>query len=102
MPLLYTFPLYIYIKILSTYLPSFQKLITLPSIIICLKTFQLILFQDPSVQAATANTGKTASLDNYDPFGKQQQTTTAAEPPPAAAGRYQYIRVNGNDYLPLP
>ena len=55
------------------------------------------------MQAATANTGKTAaSLDNYDPFGKQQQTTTAAEPPPAAAGRYQYIRVNGNDYLPLP
>jgi len=44
-------------------------------------------FADPSVQAATANTGKTAaSLDNYDPFGKQQQTTTAAEPPPAAAG----------------
>jgi len=34
-------------------------------------------FADPSVQAATANTGKTASLDNYDPFGKQQETTTS-------------------------
>jgi len=34
-------------------------------------------FADPSVQAATVNTGKTASLDNYDPFGKQQETTTS-------------------------
>jgi len=40
-------------------------------------------FADPSVQAATANTGKAASLDNYDPFGKQQQTTTAAAPQPS-------------------
>jgi len=43
-------------------------------------------FADPSVQAATANTGKTASLDNYDPFGKQQPTTTSAAAPPPAAG----------------
>lgn len=34
-------------------------------------------FADPAVQAA-ANSGRTASLDNYDPFGRQQQTTTAA------------------------
>lgn len=35
-------------------------------------------FADPSVQAATANNGQpTATLDNYDPFGKQQTTTTA-------------------------
>jgi len=40
-------------------------------------------FADPSVQAATANT-KTASLDNYDPFGKQKETTnTTSAPGPA-------------------
>lgn len=42
-------------------------------------------FADPSVQAATANTGKTASLDNYDPFGKQKETTTATTPAPGPA-----------------
>jgi len=43
-------------------------------------------FADPSVQAATANSGKSASLDNYDPFGKQQPTTTAAAPTASGGG----------------
>lgn len=43
-------------------------------------------FADPSVQAATANTGKAGNLDNYDPFGKQQGTTTAATTPGVVGG----------------
>jgi len=39
-------------------------------------------FADPSVQQATANTGQTAGLEDYDPFNKQKTTTA---PAPAAA-----------------
>jgi len=39
-------------------------------------------FADPSVQQATANSGQTAGLEDYDPFNKQKTTTA---PAPAAA-----------------
>jgi len=40
-------------------------------------------FADPSVQQATASSGQSAGLDNYDPFNKQNTTTTAAGGQPA-------------------
>ena len=43
------------------------------------------LLQDPSVQQATASSGQTAGLEDYDPFNKQK-TTKAAEAGGVAGG----------------
>lgn len=54
-------------------------------------------FADPSVQQATAASGQTAGLDNYDPFNKQKTTTNSA-----AAGGQPAVMSPTQEAAPAP